>query len=615
MIKKYLPNIIFLLTSTLCLQGQEIVTGLTSEPLMKKSPERSAKNLSDEMLTLPFFDDFSGQGISPDSKKWSDSYVFLNNTYSGDQVTTGIATLDALNNSGRLYETASELVFRADLLTSQPIDLDLTASDDIWLSFYYQPGGLGDAPEENDTLTLNFYAPEENIWYSVWRVSADTADRFRPVIIKIDQDRFLKNGFRFRFINYASLSPSKTDPSMTGNCDHWNIDYVMLDRNRNEGDTIFRDVAFRNPFRSLLINHESMPATHFNMIYLQEMGASIPVRYRNNDTIIRNVTRNFRIWDVYNNTESISFSAGATNIDPLTSVDYDANLFHTFNTVNRDSALFKVTSWLITDDFDPKDNDTVVYYQKFSNYFAFDDGSAEAGYGINGLGSRNAMVALRFRAFTEDTLRAISICFNDSYMNSNLRNFGLMVWNDNNGLPGDIIYSRDEVTVEQGNDINGFHTYFLPSGVAVNDYFYVGWKQRSETFLNAGFDINTHHRGNLLYWMNGNWYTSQKSGTLMIRPVVGPPVNTSVNDIYLNASLYRLNVYPNPANEYITIDNKYIMEPDLYEVSVFDIQGRELLRVRLTDKIDISSLSEGIYIITLIRNGRQAGMSRFIKTK
>ncbi|HBE43788.1 MAG TPA: hypothetical protein DDW27_21860 [Bacteroidales bacterium] len=614
MIKRKLINIIFFLTCAGHLTGQEVVTGLTSNPLLKNKRSQYAKSLSADTLKLPFFDDFSGHEIFPDKRKWSDEYVFINNTYSDKQVTTGIATFDALNSSGRLYETASDIVFRADYLTSQPVDLNFPASENIWLSFYYQPGGLGDLPEENDTLTLHFYAPEEMRWYSVWRVSGDSTGKFKPVILKIDQARFLKKGFRFRFINYASLSPNKIDPSMIGNCDHWNIDYVLLDRNRNEGDTIFPDVAFRKPFRSLLKNHEAMPLKHFNKIYLQEMGATIPISYRNNDTIIRNVTRNFRIWDVYKNSEAVSFSAGATNINPLTSVDYNANLFYTFNTNNEDSALFKVTSWLVTDDFDPKGNDTVVYYQRFSNYFAFDDGSAEAGYGINGLGSRNAMVAFRFRSFTEDTLRAISICFNDSYMNANQRIFGLMVWNDNNGLPGDVIYSRQEVMLEQGNDINGFHTYFLPSGVAVKNYFYVGWKQRSETFLNAGFDVNTPHRGNLLYWMNGNWFTSQKSGTLMIRPVVGPPVNTSVNDIYYK-TVPLLNFFPNPATDYITFDPKDLYGPYLYEVAIYDIHGRELIKVRLDNKVDISSLKTGIYIVTLRRNGRPAGYSRLIKSK
>ena len=65
----------------------------------------------------------------------------------------------------------------------------------------------------------------------------------------------------------------------------------------------------------------------------------------------------------------------------------------------------------------------------------------EAGYGINGLGSNNAMVAYRFRSFMEDTLRAISICFNDNYQNANLRTFDLMVWDDAGGIPGTVLCS------------------------------------------------------------------------------------------------------------------------------------------------------------------------------
>ena len=242
------------------------------------------------------------------------------------------------------------------------------------------------------------------------------------------------------------------------------------------------------------------------------MGSSIPIHYRNNDTIIRNVTRNFEIWDVYKNSQVYSFSAGATNINPLTNVDYKANLVYTFNTDNNDSALFRITCSLKTDEFDPKENDTIVYYQVFKNYFAFDDGSSEGGYGINGLGSRNAMLAYRFVSFIQDTLRAIRICFNDSYLDANKRAFDLMVWDDNNGIPGNVIYSKEEVMVEQGNAINGFYTYNIPEGVMVNGIFYVGWKQRSETFLNAGFDVNTPHNGKQFYWLNGEWQQSQVTG-------------------------------------------------------------------------------------------------------
>lgn len=594
--------------------GQEVVTGLPSNPLLRNSGENTVKSAFAGELELPFFEDFSGRGIFPQTGKWADNYVFINNTYSNDQPTIGIATFDALDNTGRLYENATYLGFAADQLTSVPINLNYAASQNIRMSFFYQPGGLGDMPEEKDSLVLRFFAPEENKWYSVWKAVPGTQRDFRAVSIKIEKSKFLKTGFRFRFVNYASLSDYQNYPSMIGNCDQWNLDYIVLDRNREATDTLLADVAMRAPMRSLLQTHESMPWKQFARISLQEMGSAIPVHYRNNDSIIRNVTRNFEIWDVYEKKQVKFFSAGAVNIDPFTSEDFNADLIYTFKSENTDSALFRVTSWLITDVFDPKINDTTIYYQKFSNYFAFDDGSAEAGYGINGLGSNNAMVAYRFRSFTEDSLRAVSICFNDSYQNANLRSFDLMVWKDGGGIPGDLLYSLEEVKVEQGKSINGFHTYILPKPVMVDNVFYVGWKQRSETFLNAGFDVNTPHGGKQLYWINGIWYESGQSGSLMIRPVTGPPLPTGINDIrFRDRSV--LHFRPNPAKEYIIFDPEQLPVDGKTFILVTDMQGRELLNVPLTERIDISSLHEGLYIVIAIRNGLPLGYSRLIRIK
>jgi hypothetical protein len=168
--------------------------------------------------------------------------------------------------------------------------------------------------------------------------------------------------------------------------------------------------------------------------------------------------------------------------------------------------------------------------------------------------------------------------------------------------------------VEQGGGINGFHTYFLPSGVMVDNIFYVGWKQRTETFLNAGFDINTPHGGRQLFWLNGTWNTSQQTGSLMIRPIVGPPVATSVNDVhYKQRNL--IHFRPNPASDFIFFDLQDIPDYDLYYISIFDLYGRELIKAPLIDSIDISSLRDGAYIIMISRNGRQYGYSRLIKTK
>lgn len=616
MTKKAVPYIIIFLFCLQTARPQEVITGIPSNPKLSGLVSGSEIMISkgSDTLELPFFDDFSAEGIIPDNKKWSDSYAFINNTYSNKQKTTGIATLDALDKTGRLYETASSIVFRADQLTSQPLNLGYTAQDNIWLSFYVQPGGFGDIPEENDSITLSFFAPAENKWYSVWRMAGKEQNYFKAVIVRIDKSRFLKKGFRFRFTNYASLSPNMSEPAMLGNCDQWNLDYILIDKNRNQADTTFNDVAFRYPMRSLLKTHEAMPWKQFNQIYLQEMGSSIPIHYRNNDDIIRNVTRFFEIWDVDRDQLSFSFTAGAANISPLSDVDYNANLVYTFNSPAKDSAHFRIKSWLKTDDFDPKQNDTVTYYQNFGNYFAFDDGTAEAGYGINGLGSRNAMVAFKFRSYTQDTLRAISIYFNDSYLNSNQRAFDLMVWDNNNGVPGNILDTREEVLVEQGPSINGFHTYLLPNPITVNSYFFIGWKQRSETFLNAGLDMNTLPAGKQYYWLNGNWNQSQAAGTIMIRPVLGSPLSTGLNDAVLNQA-GSLRFWPNPARNTITVERPDNLTGRYAEISVIDLQGRELIRQELEEKTDVSSLREGLYIIRLITDGRITGYNRLVKVR
>ena len=201
MIKKPLLYIILLFLFPGQVISQEIVIGLQSNQLLKQNTANISliKGLAADTLELPLFDDFSGQEVFPDSKIWSDNYVLINNTYSDRQITAGIATFDALNNLGRLYETASPTGFEADHLTSQPVNLNLPATDNIRLSFFYQPGGLADMPEENDSLTLQFFAPSENKWYSVWKNKNISNSGFKAVIIKIDQPRYSEKRISFPF--------------------------------------------------------------------------------------------------------------------------------------------------------------------------------------------------------------------------------------------------------------------------------------------------------------------------------------------------------------------------------------------------------------------------------
>jgi hypothetical protein len=617
MTRRVFLYVALLILYPISLLSQEVVTGIPSNTILRNpgvQKEYSSKGLLADTLLLPFFDDFSSSSIFPDQAKWADKYVFINNTYSSSQISKGVATLDALDNRGSLYETSTSAGFRADQLTSKPINLSYPTTDNIWLSFVYEAGGLSDAPEKNDSLTLEFYAPAESKWYSVWRKEGNEREGFRNVILPVNRSKYLKKGFRFRFVNYASLGQNSYDPSMLGNCDIWNVDYIYINRNRSEADTVFNDVAFSLPVRSLLKNHEAMPWKQFKQVYLQEMGSKITVHYRNNDLVTRNITRDFEIWDVYSGVQSHQFTTGATNIGPLDDTLYNANLIYTFNSSKQDSALFRVTCSLKTDQFDRKDNDTIVYYQVFKNYFAFDDGTAESGYGINGLGSRNAMMAYRFTSYAEDTLRAIDICFNDSYLDASKRAFDIMVWEDNNGEPGNVLYTKEEVLVSQGSVINGFYRYYIPGGVIVDGLFYVGWKQRSETFLNAGLDLNTPNKGRQMYWLNGSWNPSQVSGSVMIRPVVGGQLATGIDDI-ISEKKNEVKIWPNPADDYIIVKVPERPYSSSAIVSVINLSGKELIRVPLADQIDISSLTKGLYIVITSVNGRRIGVNRLVKTR
>ena len=166
-----------------------------------------------------------------------------------------------------------------------------------------------------------------------------------------------------------------------------------------------------------------------------------------------------------------------------------------------------------------------------------------------------------------------------------------------------MIYTRENVMVEQGDVINGFYTYTIPEGVVVNDIFYVGWRQLSETFLNAGYDVNTPNAGRQFYWLNGEWSQSQVPGSIMIRPVVGSPlIITSVHDTYYkNKNL--MNIWPNPATDYINIEPGELQLSGSSYITITDLNGHELIKVPFSDKVDISSLHDGMYFLVINVNG------------
>lgn len=594
----YSSSLLFLFVCIFPLQSQEILTGIEVNQSVRDKFEETPrlKTSVTGFLELPFFDDFSGSEIYPDGDKWSDRFVFINNDYPVNPVSLGVATFDAIDQSGALYENASVWPFIADQLTSRPLNLNYSPDDSLYLSFFYQPQGKGDTPQNLDSLRLEFYSTENETWNQVWAVPGESLHEFRLVMIPITNAGFLTEGFRFRFSNKASIADNRYNPGAMSNGDHWHIDYVYLNKNRSFADTVFRDVAFVSPLRSVLNNYHSMPWNQFLSARLAEMGSQLHVTYKNNDNVTRSVKRDFSIYNVYENITVHTFSGGTTSIGPRQTHEYNPDLAYSFNAASPDSALFKITAWLETDDFDYKGNNTISYNQKFSNYFALDDGTSENGYGLYGGGTENASLAYRFNAYQPDSLRAIQIYFNQSLNHASRAYFRLAIWDEVNGRPGNLIYTQDGARPTYESELNQFHTFHLDSALLVSNTFYIGLIQTAPDFLNIGFDINTNNSNRILYNISGEWKNTSFEGSLMIRPVVGYALSSApVSD---RSQKRDLKVYPNPAVNILYIDLEPEFEPGTVTYKLFNRSGQLVYQgTGHVKSIDLKSLPPGIYFL------------------
>ena len=582
-------------------RAQEVILPLYDNPAAAravKTWEGGKKSARAEMLSLPLFDDFSrGYGI-PDPGLWSDAYAFVNNNFAIEPVTNGVATLDALDADGSLYAGAvfDPNTFVADTLTSHPIGLDFPVSDSIYLSFLYQPAGLCDPPEEQDSLMVDFFAPDSARWVPIWSIPGGNLHAFRQVMIPVTDTVFLKEGFRFRFRNRASLARNSDYPDMRSNVDYWHLDYIRLDRNRFRADTVLRDVAFTTPLNSILKDLTSVPWSHFEEAYNTVLDQYAFARYRNNDTIPRNITRSLTILEPYYNEIHNPVEPTAQDIPARQDTIVNFGYFYPLEFNRGDSALLRFRAALRTDEFDPKVNDTVVHDQVFSNYYAYDDGTPEAGYGLRGGGTRNGMVAVRYRAYQPDMLGGVYIYFNHVYDSLNMDYyFKLMVWDEVDGRPGNLIWEDgNDHTPRYSGSYDGLVRYDFSQPVPVDGPFYVGWLQYNQYLLNVGLDRNSRPSAPVMFYnFQGNWESSQAPGVIMFRPFLYSEPTAAGHQRQDPVSLH---IYPNPATDRVFIDWPRGFPPGIVTLELFDTAGRRIpMSLTPGESLDVSGLAPGIY--------------------
>lgn len=576
--------------------GQEVTFPLDINQALINQPN---KNLTlqrhsqlDDTLSLPFEDDFSRTGVYPYDGLWLDSGVFINNNYSARPFTIGIATFDGLNQNGKPYQPGSNEDLIADYLTSRPIDLVVPPGDTtVWISFFYQPQGLGDIPESKDSLVLQF-KDTGNVWNTVWKVNGRGDTAFQRVNIRITDVIYLFKGFQFRFYNIATVN---------GNRDHWNLDYLTFKKN-TVGNAAIVDNALLRPQISLLSEFTSMPYTHYKPLGLSAMKSSIEDTIYNIDYGNTSYTA---AMEVIQDGFSI-FNGSAIPSTPVPQVylpfSIPLNNF-SFPLQNTDSADFLFKSYFShpgaeTNSF----NDTSYLHQHFYNYYSYDDGSAEVSYGL--AGNVDVSLAYKFDVKIADTLRGVQIFFNPTGENVTNKLFQLTVWSniDLGNNQSIEMYRMINQKPDTVLGINGFRTYLFDTTLVVGPgNIWVGIIQNEpQSLYGIGLDRNTDSRSKMFYHFDGNWYQSDIKGSWLIRPIFGKKiVNVSVVEVESNATKFLLS--PNPAN------NTFLLEfenrkNNIYQYQIFNSLGALIQqeKIKSSKNIDISRLSAGVYFVRLL---------------
>lgn len=630
---KFIKSLCFLVFIPLFGFSQEVITDLSvnfQQKEMRKSFKKNEKTDRSAYVFLPFKDDFSKETVFPSQDLWENNFAFINNSFPVKPITVGAATLDALNDSGMIYAHANPSSFIADYLTSQHIRLDsvyqgsnlfpVNVNDSIYLSFYYQPQGIGNKPEGQDSLVLEFYSPKDSLWHWVWSSAGmsyqsfhDTYNvDFKQVMIPVtDSLLYFHKDFQFRFFNYASIA-NTYEPSWAGNVDQWHLDYVYMNKGRNLNDTIYEDVAFIDKPKSMLTKYQSVPWPHYSGSI--QMNSSEALPYVNLNEITKNVSRKFSIIDKYDDSEAFAYSGGNLNLAPFTTENFSAPVSYTFTSSSTDTALFELRSIINTTPDINRDNDTISFWQRFYNYYAYDDGTPENGYGLSVTGSK---LAYKFTTAQADTLKEIQMFFNQTYQNANQKNFYLTIWSGTT-QPDQVIYEKANIPPVFEDALNQYHSYNIDTTLVLTGTFFIGWRQTTADNLNIGFDRNTNSKENIFYNVNGTWMNSMYDGSLMIRPVFGKLFNTSVNDIHNNKEALSFTAYPNPLNTGILRfrpSTASFDEYSKYSIRIVDFLGKVVFMSTMEESIEIpEDISNGLYfyVITGKNDGTPVDTGKFI---
>jgi hypothetical protein len=594
-------NIFLLLFCPIFLFSQEKTTVVSQNIRVKNEFEKRVSSRFFgrlDTLSLPFQDDFSSTEVFPNSSNWMDYQVYVNNHMSVKAPTLGVATFDGLNEQGMPYDIqAVGMSGPSDTLSSKAFNLlNRRGSDSIYLSFYYQAEGLGEAPEINDSLVVDLYN-KNGFWNTVWGTPGTSVGVWKQVLIPVIDSNYLHAGFRFRIRNYSSL---------VGFLDHWHVDYVRLAANRLYNDTVVYDFAYSATPGNLLKNgFTQVPYLHFK---------SDSSRFLSNG---HQTTFNVLGYGIQ------TIATAASYVEPRSGFQVHSQSL-VANSSSNTRTYFPFSIPLIgTDSFELdavysigsnssiiKSNDTIKRRYLFYNQYAYDDGTAEYGYGLNTNGGR---IAYRFISTRPDSLRGISLSFIPIKTDVSRDLFTLMVWKSipepGTGKGEQLIYQSNFQKPKYQRFYNGFVNYEFDSAIAISDTFYIGWQQNTDKVLSLGLDRNDTANSNMFYNVTGTWQSSGIPGAWMMRPILGKRANLKIPTQELQRE--SISFYPNPAQETLYISGLNPFESPKFEI--YSSMGQKMQSGFIFDgQIQLDPSLHGLMLLNILVKGERISF-KFLK--
>ncbi|MDC0579392.1 T9SS type A sorting domain-containing protein [Bacteroidia bacterium] len=566
-----------------------------------------------DTLDLPFFDDFSESHLYPDSSKWLNNQVYVNNHFPYHPPTINVATFDGLNAQGLPYNNTinKDKSGPGDSLISQPINLKdsagtpYTLQDSMVFSFFYQPNGLGYHLNNEDSLRL-WFKSSNHIWIPIWSVGGQfSSNEFIHVSIPIVDENYLHPSFQFMFTTFTR---------QVGNANHWHLDYIYLDKDRSSSNKSYNDYAIQTTPSPLLKMYTQMPYSHFSVNPSSHMADSIYIRlsnlYKEPKALQLRHEASFEGTTIgssafINSTKNIGFQT--SDIRDLPNYKDISGLTNNSSVViNR---LVEVRENGVANEY--KRNDSIVFTQEFHDFYAYDDGSAEQGFGFDqntNPSNIQGEIAYGFDIYKEDTLNAIATFFNEAVYDVSRKRFKYRIWKSLEGIDNmiedELIYESEELSPSYSskNNWRTFTPHYLDTTLILTPgRYYIGWWQGSMYNLNVGWDKNYGYANKpnqinqrIYFKTFGTWNNSDiPGGTLMMRPHFGSQKNlytAQSKQIEPNNTVY---IYPNPAHDMVYLSQEF------EHVSIADIQGNIMLEFRNSTNLKISNLQAGIYILYL----------------